>query len=196
MPRARPRAPSALLLFAELARRSARPPGPPRQAPGRRRCLRLAGHAPARPLPLAQHLRKSGDAQYLLSQTSAPHGRASGLHVSHNRMSAHRGWGQSRMGSEKKEVNDNRKLGTGDGGRPRRTGARPRAEFKWMAPGFPRVGRAAPLSYLCVYNVVYLRLCCSQERRSASRQQSSEIRSRASTSPRPAKIATSFPRAV
>ena len=63
-----------------------------------------------------------------------------------------------------------------------------------MAPGFPRVGRAAPLSYLCVYNVVYLRLCCSQERRSASRQQSSEIRSRASPSPRPAKIATSFPR--
>ena len=100
-----------------------------------------------------------------------------------------RGWGQ------KKEFNDNRELGTGDGGRPRRTGARPRAEFKWMAPGFPRVGRAAPLSYLCVYNVVYLRLCCSQERRSASRQQSSEIRSRASTSPRPAKLATSFPRA-
>ena len=74
------------------------------------------------------------------------------------------------------------------------TGARPRAEFKWMAPGFPRVGRAAPLSYLCVYNVVYLPLCCCQERRSASRQQSSEIRSRASTSPRPAKLATSFPR--
>ena len=45
-----------------------------------------------------------------------------------------------------------------------------------MAPGFPRVGRAAPLSYLCVYNVVYLRLCCSQERRSASRQQSSAAR--------------------
>ena len=50
------------------------------------------------------------------------------------------------------------------------TGAAARGTFKWMAPGFPRVGRAAPLSYLCVYNVVYLRLCCSQERRSASRQ--------------------------
>jgi len=64
MPRARPRAPSALLLFAELARRSARPPGPPRQAPGRRRCLRLAGPRTGTPLRLAnlaqQFVRKSG----------------------------------------------------------------------------------------------------------------------------------------